>query len=171
MTEIKTVTFAVPNELHSLITDTCKRPGFSIGCSLPGTHIEQFSPLTDVEELDQKFDKLQKEKDNLQLELIQYKNRYENANRMQVAAQLQFAELVQQGVLKFTPNGYEPVLSREYIDETVFMCKIRANRMAEALHKYKYQKNNAYATDKDREDAETAYMSALQLFNESFVSL
>ena len=104
-------------------------------------------------------------------ELQQYKLRYENANKMQVAAQMKFAEFVRQGVLKMTPNGHEPVLTREHIDETVFMCKIRANRMAEALHKYKYQKNNAYANDKDREDAETEYMTALQLFNDTFSSL
>jgi len=68
-------------------------------------------------------------------------------------------------------GGYAPAMSREDIDEVVFMCKIRANRMAEALHKYKYQKHNAYATEREREEAETAYMTALQLFNEAFISL
>ena len=105
------------------------------------------------------------------LELRQYEERYRNANTRAIAAEMKFAEFVRQGVLKMTPNGHEPVLTREHIDETVFMCKIRANRMAEALHKYKYQKYNAYANDKNREDAETEYMSALQLFNDSFSAL
>ena len=105
------------------------------------------------------------------LELRQYEERYRNANTRAIAAEMKFAEFVRQGVLKMTPNGHEPVLTREHIDETVFMCKLRANRMAEALHKYKYQKNNAYANDKNREDAETEYMSALQLFNDSFSAL
>ena len=220
----KTVTFAVPNELHDLIADACNRPSFSIGCKLDGTDIVQFSPLTgnvvkrsekhvsvedyntlqaciekesyadgddefdkacvqvsetvrlkeleaEIAKLQQEQDSRQKETDNLVLELRQYVERYRNANTRAIAAEMKFAEFVRQGVLKMTPNGHEPVLTREYIDETVFMCKIRANRMAEALHKYKYQKKNAYASEKDREDAETDYMNALQLFNDTFAYL
>lgn len=125
----------------------------------------------EISKLQEEQDKRQKETDNLVLELRQYVERYRNANARAVAAEMKFAEFVRQGVLKMTPNGHEPVLTREAIDEIVFMCKIRANRMAEALHKYKYQKNNAYASEKDREIAETEYMAALQLFNDAFSAL
>lgn len=126
----------------------------------------------ELDKLQQEQDKRQKETAALVLELSQYVERYRNANARAIAAEMEFAEFVRQGVLKRDPSGgYEPVLSREHIDETVFMCKIRANKMAEAFHKYKYQKNNAYANDKNREDAETEYMTALQLFNQAFESL
>lgn len=135
-------------------------------------------PNQKVEELEAELDKLQqeqykrqKETDSLVLELRQQVERYRNANARAISAEMKLAEFVRQGVLKMTPNGHEPVLTREHIDETVFMCKIRANRMAEALHKYKYQKKNAYASEKDREDAETDYMNALQLFNDTFAYL
>lgn len=126
---------------------------------------------SELAKLHEEQDKRQKETDNLVLELRQYVERYRNANARAISAEMKFAEFVRTGVLKRTDIGYEPALTREHIDETVFMCKIRANRMAEALHKYKYQKNNAYANDKDRETAETEYMTALQLFNDSFSSL
>lgn len=133
------------------------------------TRIEELE--AEISKLQEEQDKRQKETDNLVLELRQCVERYRNANTRAIAAEMKFAEFVRNGVLKRTPSGYEPVLSREHIDETVFMCKIRANKMAEAFHKYKYQKNNAYANDKDRETAETEYMTALQLFNESFSAL
>lgn len=133
------------------------------------TRIEELE--AEIAKLQQEQDKRQKETDNLILELRQYVERYLNANARAVSAEMKLAEFVRQSVLKFTVNGYEPMLSREHIDETVFMCKIRANRMAEALHRYKYQKSNAYATDKMREDAETEYMTALQLFNDTFSAL
>ena len=125
----------------------------------------------EIAKLQKEQDKRQKETDALVLELRQYVERYRNANTRAIAAEMEFAEFVRNGVLKRIPGGYEPALSREHIDETVFMCKLRANKMAEALHKYKYQKNNAYANDEDREDAETEYMTALQLFNDSFSAL
>lgn len=139
----------------------------------------QVADKVHLKELEAELDKLQQEQDKRQqetaallLELSQYVERYRNANARAVSAEMELAEFVRQGVLKRDPSGgYEPVLTREHIDETVFMCKIRANKMAEAFHKYKYQKNNAYANDKNREDAETEYMTALQLFNQSFESL
>ena len=139
---------------------------------------EQVAAKARIEELEAEIAKLQKEQDKRQketdalvLELRQYVERYRNANTRAIEAEMEFAEFVRTGVLKRTAIGYEPALSREHIDETVFMCKIRANKMAEALHKYKYQKNNAYANDKDRETAETEYMTTLQLFNDSFSAL
>lgn len=104
-------------------------------------------------------------------ELRQYVERYRNANNMALAAQQQFADLVRDGVLKRTETGYEPVLTCEHIDETVFMCKIRANKMAEAFHRYMYQKNNAYANTQNRHDAEVAYLEAVELFNSSFTAM
>ena len=152
-----------PKEDEELITSKCDADEEN------DTKLEKLE--AEISKLQKEQDKRQKETDALVLELRQYVERYRNASTRAIAAEMKFAEFVRQGVLKMTPNGHEPVLTREHIDETVFMCKLRANRMAEALHKYKYQKNNAYANDKNREDAETEYMSALQLFNDSFSAL
>lgn len=152
-----------PKEDEELITSKCDADEEN------DTKLEKLE--AEISKLQKEQDKRQKETDALVLELRQYVERYRNASTRAIAAEMKFAEFVRQGVLKMTPNGHEPVLTREHIDETVFMCKLRANRMAEALHKYKYQKNNAYANDKNREDAETEYMTALQLFNDSFSAL
>lgn len=152
-----------PKEDEELITSKCDADEEN------DTKLEKLE--AEISKLQKEQDKRQKETDALVLELRQYVERYRNANTRAIAAEMEFAEFVRNGVLKRIPGGYEPALSREHIDETVFMCKLRANKMAEALHKYKYQKNNAYANDKNREDAETEYMSALQLFNDSFSAL
>jgi hypothetical protein len=125
----------------------------------------------EISKLQQEQDKRQKETDNLILELRQQTERYLNANARAISAEMKLAELVHQGVLKFTASGYESTLSREHIDETVFMCKIRANQMAEAFHEFKYQNNNAFATPVQRENAETKYLTALKLFNDTFTAL
>lgn len=151
-----------PKEDEELITSKCDDEEND-------TKLEKLE--AEVSKLQNELNKRQKETDNLILELRQYVERYRNANTRAIAAEMEFAEFVRNGVLKRIPGGYEPVLSREHIDETVFMCKLRANKMAEAFHKYKYQKNNAYANDKNREDSETEYMTALQLFNDSFSAL
>lgn len=152
-----------PNDDEELITSKCDADEES------GTKLEKLE--AEVSKLQKEQDKRQKETDALVLELRQYEERYRNANTRAIAAEMELAEFVRNGVLKRIPGGYEPALSREHIDETVFMCKLRANKMAEALYKYKYQKYNAYANDKNREDAETGYMRALQLFNDSFSAL
>lgn len=152
-----------PKEDEELITSKCDADEEN------DTKLEKLE--AEISKLQKEQDKRQKETDALVLELRQYVERYRNASTRAIAAEMKFAEFVRQGVLKMTPNGHEPVLTREHIDETVFMCKLRANKMAEALYKYKYQKYNAYANDKNREDAETGYMRALQLFNDSFSAL